>query len=116
MSWSLSSHVKCLVSAVPAVSFVSVFQEEPCNFSGIPKECDKLRVVFSCSPAASLPPHRPYDCSINLIPGNTPPHGRLYSLSAPKRKALEKYIADLLAAGTIVPSFSPTGAGFFFLS
>lgn len=32
MSWSLSCHVECLVFAVPAVSSVSVLQDEPGDF------------------------------------------------------------------------------------
>ncbi len=115
LSWGLSCHVKCLVSAMPAVSSVSVFQEEPGDLSGVPEEYHDMRAVFSRSRATSLPPHRPYDCSIDLVPGSTPPRGRLYSLSAPEREALERYLADSLAAGTIVPSTSPTRAGFFFM-
>ncbi len=82
-SWNLSCHVNCLVSAVPAVSSVSVFQEEPGDLFGVPEEYHDLRAVFSRSRATSLPPHRPYDCSIELLPGTMPPRGRLYSLSAP---------------------------------
>ncbi|KAL0150682.1 hypothetical protein M9458_053986, partial [Cirrhinus mrigala] len=37
-----------------------------------------------------------------------PPRCKLYYLSAPEREALEKYLADSLAAGTTVPSTSPT--------
>ncbi len=44
-----------------------------------------------------------------------PPRGRLYSLSAPERGALENYLTESLAAGIIVPSSSPAGAGFFFV-
>ncbi len=44
-----------------------------------------------------------------------PPRGRLYSLSAPEREALEKYLTDSLAAEIIVPSSSPARAGFFFV-
>ncbi len=40
-----------------------------------------LRAVFSKSQASSLPPHRPYDCMIDLLPGTSPPKGHLYSLS-----------------------------------
>lgn len=113
LSWGLSCHVECLVSAVSPVSSVSVFQEEPGDLNGVPEEYLDLRAVFSRSRATSLPPHRPYDCSIDLIPGTTPPRGRLYSLSAPEREALEKYLSESIAAGTIVPSSSPAGAGFF---
>lgn len=61
VSWSLSCHTSCLVTAVPSVSSVSVFQEESTDLSGVPEEYHDLRAVFSHSRAASLPPHRPYD-------------------------------------------------------
>lgn len=114
LSWNLSCHVECLLSANPPVSPVSVFQEEPGDLTGVPEEYHDLRAVFSRSRATSLPPHRPYDCSIDLLPGTTPPRGRLFSLSAPERGALEKYLSESLSAGTIVASSSPAGAGFFF--
>lgn len=115
ISWKLSCHVDCLSSAVPPVSSAAVFQEEPGDLSGVPEEYHDLREVFSRSRATSLPPHRRYDCSIDLLPGTTPPRGRLYSLSAPEREALERYLSDSLNAGTIAPSASPAGAGFFFV-
>lgn len=114
-SWSLACHVNCLVSAVSPVSSVPLFQEEPDDLSGVPEEYHDLRAVFSRSRAVSLPPHRPYDCSIELLPGTTPPRGRLYSLSAPEREALERYLTESLDAGIITPSSSPAGAGFFFV-
>lgn len=103
------------MSAASPVSTVSVFQEEPGDLSGVPEENFDLRAVFSHSRATSLPPHRQYDCSIELLPGTTPPRGRLYSLSIPEHKALEKYLSESLDAGTIVLSTSPVGAGFFFV-
>lgn len=66
--------------------------------------------------ALSLPPHRPYDCAIDLLPGAPLPTSRLYNLSRPEREAIEKYINDSLAAGLIGPSSSHVGAGFFFVS
>lgn len=62
-----------------------------------------------------LPPHRPYDCTIDLRLGATPPRGRLFSLSGRERKAMESYIQESLAAGIIRPSASHAGAGFFFV-
>ncbi len=91
----------------------SVLQEEMGNLSNVPEEYLDLKEVFSKSRAASLPPHRPYDCAIELVPGMSPPKGRLYSLSVPEREAMEKYISDSLTAGFIRPSSSPAGAGFF---
>ncbi|KAI2646204.1 Transposon Tf2-9 polyprotein [Labeo rohita] len=80
--------------------------EKAVDLCNVPVEYLDLKEVFSKSRAASLPPHRPYDCAIELLPGTSPPKGKLYSLSIPEREAMEKYISDSLAAG---------GAGFFFV-
>ncbi len=97
-AWSSHCHKSCLVSACPSVS-VPVFQEEAGDLSNVPTEYLDLKEVFSKSRAASLPPHRPYDCAIELLPGTSPPKGKLYSLSAPEREAMKKYISDSLASG-----------------
>lgn len=114
-AWSENCYASCLVSACSPVSCVSL-QDEAVNLSNVPEEYLSLKEVFSKSRAASLPPHRPYDCAINLVPGMSPPKGRLYSLSVPEREAMEKYISDSLAAGIIRLSSSPAGAGFFFVA
>ncbi len=88
------------MSAVFSVS-CSVLQDEMVSLSNVPEEYLDLKEVFSKSRAASLPPHRPYDCAIELVPGMSPPKGRLYSLSVPEREAMEKYISDSLTAGII---------------
>ncbi len=106
-------YASCLVSAGFSVSG-SVLQDEMGSLSNVPEEYLDLKEVFSKSRAASLPPHRPYDCAIDLVPGMSLPKGRLYSLSVPEREAMEKYISDSLTAGFIRPSSSPAGAGFFF--
>ncbi len=113
--WSRACYASCLVSAGFSVCD-SVLQEEMGNLSNVPEEYLDLKEVFSKSRAASLPPHRPYDCAIDLVPGMSPPKGRLYSLSVPEREAMEKYISDSLTAGFIRPSSSPAGAGFFFVA
>ncbi|KAL0149260.1 hypothetical protein M9458_055494, partial [Cirrhinus mrigala] len=88
---------------------------ETADLSGVPTEYHDLCRVFSKSRATSLPPHRPYDCAIDLLPGTSPPKGHLYSLSSPEREAMDKYISESLNAGLIRPSSSPAGAGFFFV-
>ncbi len=113
LSWSESCHASCLLSACSSVS-CSVFQDEQMDLSNVPSEYLDLKRVFSKSRAASLPLHRPYDCAIDLLPGTSPPKGKLYSLSTPEREAMEKYISDSLAAKIIRPS-SPAGAGVFFV-
>uniref|UniRef100_A0A4W5RP12 ribonuclease H n=1 Tax=Hucho hucho TaxID=62062 RepID=A0A4W5RP12_9TELE len=112
--WSNKCLESCLVSACLSVSD-SVFLEEAVDLSNVPVEYLDLKEVFSKSRAASLPPHRPYDCAIELLPGESPPKGKLYSLSVPEREAMERYISDSLASGFIRPSSSPAGAGFFFV-
>ncbi|XP_073688511.1 uncharacterized protein [Garra rufa] len=47
----------------------SVFQEKAADLCNVPAEYLDLKEVFSKSRAASLPPHRPYDCAIELLPG-----------------------------------------------
>lgn len=59
----------------------------------MPAEYHALLEVFSKACATSLPPHRPYDCAIDLLPGTTPLRGWLYSLSGPETKAMA-YIED----------------------
>ncbi|XP_063813397.1 vomeronasal type-2 receptor 116-like [Pseudophryne corroboree] len=71
--------------------------------------------VFSKASADILPPHREWDCLIELISGKVPPQGRTYPLSLPETHSLEEYIKENLAKGFIQPSSSPAGAGFFFV-
>lgn len=71
--------------------------------------------MFNKEQALSLPPHRPYDCAIDLPTGAAFPSSRLYSLSKPEQEAMETYIKESLAAGIIRSSSSPLGPGFFFV-
>ncbi|KAI3368652.1 hypothetical protein L3Q82_025654 [Scortum barcoo] len=101
LGWGSSCHQVCLRQAVvPQPSHCS---STPPDLKGVPSEYLDFREVFNKAKATSLPPHRPYDCAIDLQPGTTPPRGRLYSLSAPEREAMEAYINDSLAAGIIRP-------------
>jgi len=70
----------------------------------IPDEYQDLAVAFSKVRASQLPPHRPYDCAIDLLPGTTPPKGRIFPLSQPESESMKKYIEEELAKGFIRPS------------
>ncbi|KAK3506309.1 hypothetical protein QTP70_001709 [Hemibagrus guttatus] len=72
--------------------------------------------VFCPKKASKLPPHRPWDCAIDLIPGEPVPKGRIYSLTLPEEKAMEEYIKEALAQGYICPSTSPAASSFFFVA
>ena len=85
------------------------------DLTSVPSCYYHLEEVFNKAKALSLPPHRPYDCAIDLIPGSTIPKGRLYSISGPEKKAMNEYITTSLKAGLPRPSSSPAGAVFFFV-
>lgn len=114
-SWSLFCHSHCLQSALTPAATVPLSEPEPPDLSTVPEVYHDLSLVFSKHHALSLPPHRPYDCAINLLPGAPLPSSRLYNLSRPERGAMEEYIRSSLAAGIIRPSSSPVAAGFFFV-
>ncbi|KAI3356775.1 hypothetical protein L3Q82_003447 [Scortum barcoo] len=77
------------------------------DLSRVPPCYHDLREVFNKTKATSLPPHRPWDCTI--------PKARLYAISSPERKAMDDYIEASLKSGIICPLSSPAGAGFFFV-
>ena len=72
-------------------------------------------MVFNKERALSLPPHRPYDCAIDLLPGAPLPSSRLYNLSHPEWESVEDYINTSQASGLIRPSSFALAAGFFFV-
>ncbi len=55
---------------------------------GVPAEYLDLRLVFSRSRTTSLPPHRPFDSAIDVLPGTSPPRGHLFSLSGPEHSGI----------------------------
>ena len=79
--WSSICHATCLQLATYPSQSPSVFHETSPDLSSIPEVYHDLGSLFSKSRALSLPPHLTYDCAIKLLPGTTPPQGRLYSLT-----------------------------------
>ncbi len=110
LSWGSTCHLTCLSPSAPSSKF-----QESVDLSRVPSSYHQFKAVFSKSRATSLPPHRPYDCAIELIPGSCPPRGRIFSLSSPECTAMDTYIKESLAAGIIRTSTSPAGVGFFFV-
>ncbi|KAK3534427.1 hypothetical protein QTP86_015226, partial [Hemibagrus guttatus] len=96
-------------------SFIDYFKEvfkKPSWDSSIAPFSD----VFCPKRASKLPPHRPWDCAIDLLPGEPVPRGKIYPLSIPEEKAMEEYIEEALAQGYIRPSTSPSASSFFFVA
>ncbi len=81
----------------------------------LPLEYADLIEVFSKRKASQLPAHHSVDCAIDLLPGTTPPKGRIFPLSQPESESMKTYIQEELAKGFIRPSTSPASAGFFFV-
>ncbi len=102
-------------SAIPTSVSISQSPPEEVDLSAVPSEYHDLKQVFSKDRALSLPPHRPYDCAIDLLPGSPLPSKKLYNLSKPEKEAMGTYIQDSLSTGLIRPSLSPLGAEFFFV-
>ena len=114
LDWNPVCSTRCLQKA-HSLAAVPRLEATP-NLGRVPAEYHDLREVFCKSCATCLPPHRPYDCVIDLKPGTTPPPPpQRFSLSRPETEAMEKYLGDSPAAGIICPSSSPAGAGFFFV-
>ncbi|KAJ3495813.1 hypothetical protein NLJ89_g10573 [Agrocybe chaxingu] len=70
--------------------------------------------VFSPTEVNNLPPHRPYDCTIDLEEGKTPPFGPMYRLTQGEQKALSEYIDDNIRKGFIRRSTSSAASPILF--
>ena len=66
--------------------------------SSVPEEYPDLGAVFSKSHALTLPPHRPYDCAIDLLHGAPLRISHMFNLSRPECESMEEYIGESLAA------------------
>ncbi|KAK3575627.1 hypothetical protein QTP86_031583, partial [Hemibagrus guttatus] len=109
--WSPLCLKSCFQYTIPCPC-VATLVESPriAKTSIIPCDYQDPREVFSKEKDTHFPHHRPGDCSIDL-----PNVSRIYSLSLPENKAMEKYIEEALHAGYIQSSTSPAAAGFFFV-
>ena len=71
--------------------------------------------VFSATAVNDLPPHRPYDCAIDVEEGKSLPFGPMYRLSHDETKALSDYLDDNLAKGFIRCSTSSAASPILFV-
>jgi len=101
---------------VPSVSGPTSPPSDSGVRSLVPPEYHDFLDVFSKKSAETLPPHRPYDITIDLQPGAKLPVGPVYPMSAPKLQELKKQIDDLLRKGFIRPSNSPTSSPVLFVT
>lgn len=110
IKWSWSCQSSCLLSPHPLP--FKPFPEFP-DLLAVLEVYLNLKKIFS-KPQQSLC-HHAAQTNAPLTSSLEQHHPRdSYSLSAPERKAMDKYIHESLTAGIICPS-SLAGAGFFFI-
>ena len=93
----------------------SIINEESEKIVTLPKVLSLFKDVFSEASANILPPHRPYDCQINLIDNAKLYYGPIYPLNDEETTALKEYIQENLKKGFIRKSKSPAGAPILFV-
>ncbi|KAL0161269.1 hypothetical protein M9458_044994, partial [Cirrhinus mrigala] len=112
LKWGPHCWPKCFpqlpLQAPASIPLCSTSIESPIEKQSveIPPCYEEFNDVFCPKRAARLPPHRPWDCAIDLLPAAQVPHGKIYPLSIPETKAMEDYIQEALAQGYIRPSTS----------
>ncbi len=79
--WSAKYFTQCLqIMEPPLVEAVTV-KMDLLQSTSIPSDYADLAEAFSKAKATQLPSHRSSDCAIELLPGTTPPKGRIFPLS-----------------------------------
>lgn len=81
----------------------------------LPQQYHEFLDVFDKKDANKLPPHRPWDHPIDLLPGKQPPAARPYSMNHHELKALRDYLDKELSKGFIRVSRSPAAAPVLFV-
>ncbi|KAB5587826.1 Retrotransposable element Tf2 [Ceratobasidium theobromae] len=82
----------------------------------LPQEISDFEDVFLEEAFKELPPHRPYDCQINLREDQALPRpAKIYPMSPKELKACQEYIQAELADRKIQKSNSPIAAPAFFV-
>ncbi len=103
-------------SPIPAqLSSTLVDSPELAEVPTIPSDYAAFQDVFCKQASTRLPPHRPWDCAIDLLPGTKLPKGRVYPLSILEYKAMEDYIQEARRQESIQPSTSPATSSCFFV-
>ncbi|QRW20375.1 Retrotransposable element Tf2 protein [Rhizoctonia solani] len=94
--------------SIPAVLELKAVEEIPTPYQEFSK-------VFSKEESSKLPPHRPYNIAIELLPDAKPRHGPIYSLGPREDAELKGTIEKQLKAGLICPSKSPMASPILFV-
>lgn len=124
LQWGKKCHSNCFPklprpstqSPVLSLNATTIESPEQSRPVVVPPEYSSFSDVFCPRRASHLPPHRPWDCAIDLEPGQPLPRGKVYPLSVPEQEAMKNYIEEALQLGYIRPSKSPVASSFFFVA
>lgn len=100
-----------LQSAVAAASQEDI-QEA---LSLVPEEFREFVPIMTKEAGQRFPDHQPWDHSIDLVEGKTPPWGPLYAMSERELDALKPWLEEMLNNGRIRKSTSSCGAPMMFV-
>lgn len=113
LQWAPACYSSCISDTqVGSLSIANTQAKLP---PGVPAVYSDLAEVFNIERANSLPPHREYDCAIDLIDNAKLPRVSPYALTVSETRAMQHYISEALKLGHIQPSKSPVASGFFFV-
>ena len=99
----------------PSTSDQGPDDDHPDFLQHVPNKYHSWASVFSPTDVDQLPPHRPYDISIELENGTAPPFGPMYRLTQAERDALSEYIESNLKKGFIRRSTSSAASPILFV-
>uniref|UniRef100_A0A670HKZ8 Gypsy retrotransposon integrase-like protein 1 n=1 Tax=Podarcis muralis TaxID=64176 RepID=A0A670HKZ8_PODMU len=105
----------CKEGKAPEGARVTLAGTEVTDKGKVPPQYADLSNVFSEREADKLPPHRPFDCQINLLPGAQLPVGKLYAMSDREMQELREFIDKNLKRGFIRESRAVGGSPVFFV-
>lgn len=114
LSW-LQAHNPQIDWATGKINFPSTYSQQHClpepsntpatllcidseneTRQAMPKPYHDYIDVFSKRGSDVLPPHQPYDCPIELLPGAEIPFGKIFPLLEREQKALKDYVQENL--------------------
>src|SRR5258707_4203200 len=104
--------VKATFSKSQQISIANQKDQAPLQ---IPPNYQEFADVFSEKAAARFPKEKMWDHEINLIPGTTPPYGKVYPMPPVEYNTLKDWIEENEGKGYIRKSKSPAAAPVFFI-
>ena len=81
----------------------------------IPEAYHEFKDVFDKETFDELPPRRPWDHAIELLPGDHKVDCKMYNLTNVEQKELDEFLEENLKTSHIHPSKSPFASAFFFI-